>query len=37
MFDITIEGIDRANSEHSRYEVTTRLLEHTGLTGGAKA
>ena len=29
MFAITVEGVDRANSEH-RPEVTTRLLDHTG-------
>jgi curved DNA-binding protein CbpA len=29
MFAITVEGVDRANSEH-RPEVTTRLLNHTG-------
>ena len=29
MFAITVEGVDRANSEH-RSEVTTRLLAHTG-------
>lgn len=29
MFAITVEGVDRANSEH-HPEVTTRLLDHTG-------
>jgi curved DNA-binding protein CbpA len=29
MFAITVEGVDRANSEH-RPEITTRLLDHTG-------
>ena len=29
MLAITVEGVDRANSEH-RPEVTTRLLDHTG-------
>ncbi len=29
MFAITVEGIDRANSEHRR-ETSTRLLNHTG-------
>ncbi|CDX19781.1 Heat shock protein DnaJ domain-containing protein [Mesorhizobium sp. ORS 3324] len=29
MLAITVEGIDRANSEHRREVVTTRLLDHT--------
>jgi hypothetical protein len=32
MFAITVEGVDRANSEHGR-EGTTRLLTHPNDTG----
>ncbi|TIU43293.1 MAG: J domain-containing protein, partial [Mesorhizobium sp.] len=28
MFAITVEGIDRANSEHRRDAATTKLLDH---------
>ncbi|MER9331706.1 DnaJ domain-containing protein [Mesorhizobium sp. M0152] len=30
MFAITVEGIDRANSEHPRNPPTARLLDHAG-------